>query len=764
MPLQRGMRFGLPIRNNCFVGRELQLNQLQQRLVNNRVASPESQEAISCVLYSPNGWGKTEIAVEFAYRNRDFFDCIIFLKGSIEHGLEEEFQNLAKYFGIHATKSTVVGRIKESFEESKLRWLLILDGIDFELDSLVTLGEFGSIIMTTQIDTMLPLGHPITVEPLTEEMGAALMRRYLESARHGQLPPSFKDDELGEISRKFGNHPPYLLKVVNASADYESSSKILQDINGQNQIASIFRRSSTNLRINFTELPRTSLNLLLVIAFLDGFFIHHRILLSSDDLPMDIGCSDAFRMYRTIDSLWEKRLISLGQNGISIDRDLQIDILCWLDIFTTLRDAAFSSACSLIERMMPPIDALQAIGSCDPNNAVCSPIIHAIRLYENLHQTPGRKMAYSTFALTLRKSSQDFWVATSSTEGNILFKAALAVVQAFKSQGGEQNVPGSELLSDAYGQTGDPRERAESLERDISGFLGAISSENGLEQKQQSLTYRRSPLQVRLRYTNKTEQIPTVTRDTDLYLQNAYSDLSFGLLYQGNFIEADRIIEIYRSHYEKWDPSLTDLPFENAKYYLVKSFTSMASGDSEKALQLCQQAIDFLAQGHRDTWLFSHYQFVQATMYFYAGQTRKALELHETLLAEKSSRSLPQDDISHVESVYMVSTLNYFAGNYRRAVTLCENILEYGLEKHPEERARLEYILSLAYVKCGMPDDGRIMSDRAEQFRIQHMNLTPRHIYRTEEPLATHDYFCSFYTRLTSKLKSPSVGRIADIF
>ncbi|KAI0890151.1 uncharacterized protein GGS22DRAFT_183498 [Annulohypoxylon maeteangense] len=765
MPLRKGMRFGLPIRNRCFVGREQHLRQLQRFLVHNAVTPSGSENATSCILHSQSGLGKTEIAVEFAYRNRHSFDCVVFLKCSTESGLSEEFQSLAEYLGIRATGSTIVERIKELFEQSKLRWLLILDDVDFELDSLLTRGEFGSIIVTTRKDTMCELGHAITVEPLSEKKGAALMHRYFEQAHHGRLSPLFKDQELREISRKFGNHPPSLLKVVNASIDYESSHRILQDLDGRDEIASVVRKTSTKAKVNFTDLPRTSLNLLLVVSFLDGDFISDDLLLSSRGIPIDIGCADPFRMRETIKFLRRKGLICRLRGGISIDRDLQIDILCWLDIFTALRDAVFSSACHLVRSMIPSADALQNLVSCDSNNVVRGAIPHALRLYENLHQTPGNKVASSALALTFSKASQDSWVRTSSMEGNIILKAALALVQSFQSQKGTRNgIPNHFTHFDSHGRIEDSRDTAAALETDICGFLGAVSSKNGLEERQRSMTYRGSALQVRLRYTNMTDPTFSATRDTDLILQNAYSDLSFGLLCQGDFSEADRVIEMCRSHFEGWDPNRSDLPFQYAKYYLVKSFTFMASGESGRALQFCQRAIDFLRQGHHDTWLFSHYQFAQATMYFYAGQAMKALELHEAILAERSSYSLPEDDIRYVESVYMVAALSYFTGAYERSQNLCESILEYGLENHPEECARLQYMLSQAYFKLGMIDDARIMSDRAHRFRIQRISLVPDEIPRAEEPLAMHDHFCSVYTRLTSKLKSLSVGRVVSIF
>lgn len=231
-------------------------------------------------------------------------------------------------------------------------------------------------------------------------------------------------------------------------------------------------------------------------------------------------------MRATLKPLRKKGLISPKDDGLSIERALQLEILGWLDLFTALRDSAFSSACYLVGRMIPSPDILQRVVSSDSDSPDRGVIPHAIRLYENLHQRPGNKMASLALALTFTKAGQDCWVRMSPIEGNTLLKAALVIVQALRSRKESAgHASGSQYIFQSYDQTPRAYERAERLEGEICALLGALSTHNGLQARQASMTYRRSALQIRLRQMRKKESAFTITQDDELFLQNTYSDL-----------------------------------------------------------------------------------------------------------------------------------------------------------------------------------------------------------------------------------------------
>ncbi|KAI0892895.1 hypothetical protein F4806DRAFT_505359 [Annulohypoxylon nitens] len=763
LSLRKDLRFGLPPRNHCFVGREKYLRELHQLLVTNTPAPSALTNPACCIVTSRSGMGKTDLAVEFCYRNQDFFDCVIFLEGSSKSVLLKELQQLAEYLGIPGTTpANVVDMILDVFERSELPWLLVIDDVDPDITIPFPKTELGSILMTTRRVTIPERGHTITLEPLSEKKGALMLRKYLMWTQNARLSFAFKDEEFRQISRAVGNYPLYLQKVAWASVNYESSYHILQDLDTRDKLASLLRRGSPETTmclsiingITFLEIPKTSLRLLWIVAYLDGNFIADEFLISSD-LETQIGCSNSLAMAETIQSLLERRLVSRKPGGLSINRDLQFDILRWLDDFTVLRDATFSSACHLVRAILPTTDAFQRVVSYANNRQGHNPVSHAMRLYENFRQTPGDKLAFLALAFTLCTAGQDCWTRLLRIKGNLLLKAALDIVRSLRSHTQTTfDISQPRLLFGPEDKSPRARRRAEALEGDICALLGAINCHCGIEGRHSSITYRRLALHIRLKHMRRMERTFSVTREAELQLQSSYSDLSIELLYLGDFEGADRVIEICRSHYEEWDPDKNTLLYEYAKYYYVKAFVYMALGDSDRALEASELSVDLLNEESHDTWLIAHHRFAKATMYFYGGRTVQSLEIHEALLSEISEHSLLADDIFYVESIYMVSALSYLTGDYQRTLDLCEALLDRGVENFPEEKARLQHILSLAYLKFGMIRDAKRMEDAAECFRHQHRSAVPNDILRAEIPLAIHDHFCAIHTRLTGQLAS----------
>ncbi|KAI1415843.1 hypothetical protein F5Y13DRAFT_206787 [Hypoxylon sp. FL1857] len=495
-------------------------------------------------------------------------------------------------------------------------------------------------------------------------------------AYRNELPPAFEDKHLIEISRKLGNYPLYLQKIAGASVNYMSTRLILEDIDGRSHMASLLRRApsepmtpleSVN-EIAFSELPNASLRLLCVMAYLNGNYISEELLLSSNELRVDIGCGDSFTMRETIHPLLEKGLAYKKLDGLSINSDLQFDVLRRLDRYPTIRDLYFMSACILIYGIISSLEgSLQKLVSCS-SGAVHYAIQHGMSLYENFRQTSGPKRVSLAFARILCSAGQECWAQMSITKGNSLLEAALEIIQALRDQRrGAPNASEPRFAFDSYDQSLAARRTAQVLEGDVCALLGVISSQNGVEGRQASMAYRRTALQMRLKRMKHLKSACCVTRQEERRLQNSYSDISIGLLYREDFGGADRVIEICRSHYEDWDPAKTELSYEYAKYYFVKSFTLMAAGNSTQALRASQRAVDLLGEESYNTWLHSHYRFVRATMYFYAGQPFKALEMHEAILTEGSRHFLQVDEIRHIERVYMVAALSYFLGDYGRA-------------------------------------------------------------------------------------------------
>jgi tetratricopeptide (TPR) repeat protein len=180
-------------RNPYFTGRDDVLNQLQQHL------SPEGQNDLAKIrrtaLTQPRaikglgGIGKTQIAVEFAYRSRDLkrYTHTLWVNAASEETIVASFVGMADLLPSFFTKNEtdqrkLVNAVKRWLEQSEHRWLLIFDNADaddlsFVQDYFPQQGN-GSILLTTRANAVSSIATSIEVEKMGfMESSCFLLRR-----------------------------------------------------------------------------------------------------------------------------------------------------------------------------------------------------------------------------------------------------------------------------------------------------------------------------------------------------------------------------------------------------------------------------------------------------------------------------------------------------------------------------------------------------------------------------------------------------------
>ena len=107
--------FSVPPKPAFFQGRHEYLEEMRSKLF---VDGQQSLlELKSCLITAMGGMGKTRIALEYAHRNRDFYDCIFWLGAQQLPNLWFKFASIATELGITQAESVGCNRKYELVKE-----------------------------------------------------------------------------------------------------------------------------------------------------------------------------------------------------------------------------------------------------------------------------------------------------------------------------------------------------------------------------------------------------------------------------------------------------------------------------------------------------------------------------------------------------------------------------------------------------------------------------------------------------------------------
>ncbi|MDQ2718002.1 MAG: NB-ARC domain-containing protein, partial [Chloroflexota bacterium] len=217
-------------RNPFFTGREEVLRQIQEVLHKNTAVAVTQTHAL-CGL---GGIGKTQTVLEYAYRYRDEYQAVSWVKSDTYENLLSDFLSLATLLNLperDARDQTVTLTAIKRWMQNQAAWLLIFDNAD----DLTLVREFilpgyrGHILLTTRAQAMGRLAQRIEVEIMTPEIGTLfLLRRasIIASDTPKEQVSTTDRDMAREIVRELGGLP---LALDQAGAYIEESSISLAD-------------------------------------------------------------------------------------------------------------------------------------------------------------------------------------------------------------------------------------------------------------------------------------------------------------------------------------------------------------------------------------------------------------------------------------------------------------------------------------------------------------------------------------------------------
>ncbi len=163
--------------NPFFTGREEILTRLRNVLEHNTHTAALSQPiAVSGM----GGIGKTQTAVEYAYRYREHYQAVLWLKSSTPEELAEDFAGLAQLLQLPEQQvqeqSRVIAAVKQ-WLETHTQWLLIFDNADDlpMVRNYIPLKCSGHILLTTRAHAMSGIATKIEIPMMDDAEGIRLL-------------------------------------------------------------------------------------------------------------------------------------------------------------------------------------------------------------------------------------------------------------------------------------------------------------------------------------------------------------------------------------------------------------------------------------------------------------------------------------------------------------------------------------------------------------------------------------------------------------
>ena len=164
--------WNVPNRNPFFIGREVELEELAEHL-----ASPGAAAAVT----GPDGTsgvGKSELAVEYAWRHASQYRMVWWMDAGHQASAEASLVELAALLDVPARGGTTLVSALRAELDRRADWLLIMDNVpDRDRLAAALPSRSGRVIVTSRDGGVLPSTRPVVVGPFGRAESVRLLRR-----------------------------------------------------------------------------------------------------------------------------------------------------------------------------------------------------------------------------------------------------------------------------------------------------------------------------------------------------------------------------------------------------------------------------------------------------------------------------------------------------------------------------------------------------------------------------------------------------------
>ncbi|KAF8459221.1 hypothetical protein BDZ91DRAFT_852054 [Kalaharituber pfeilii] len=329
--------FSLPNfrRNSDFVGREHLLEQLKQK-----IKGAATGNAIQVVLYGMGGVGKTQLALEYAYRHHGDYSAVFWVNAASEQTTklgftyimqqlikhhaklcdEPDYMHIGRLLGMAGKLNSVglftvqdpseeqyvVDAVKEWFAaKDNTKWLLVFDNLDdlrsFDINNYIPSSSYGTVIITSRRRESVHGRGWIEVDQMTkieaEELLLKSAKRAFEKVTEGDC--EHEKEAAATIVQKLGYLPLAIdqagacIYALDSSFSHylsEYENKVTYLLSTEWKLGTHDRAVFAAWDLSFNAIQEQNANaaeLLLLCGFLDNNDICEELLQRGMKLPMN---------------------------------------------------------------------------------------------------------------------------------------------------------------------------------------------------------------------------------------------------------------------------------------------------------------------------------------------------------------------------------------------------------------------------------------------------------------------------------------------
>ena len=211
--------------NPFFTGREEILDQLYKTFREGKGRMAKLPQALSGL----GGVGKTQTAVEYAYRYRNEYQAVLWARAESQEVLVSDFITIAGILKLaerDAKEQRIVIDAVKDWLNNHTNWLLVLDNVENleMISNFIPSENKGHVLLTTSAQAMSGWAQRVMIETMEPEEGALLLLRRANIIAQNALLDEVSDADLTqakEISQSLGGLP---LGLDQAGAYIEEAS------------------------------------------------------------------------------------------------------------------------------------------------------------------------------------------------------------------------------------------------------------------------------------------------------------------------------------------------------------------------------------------------------------------------------------------------------------------------------------------------------------------------------------------------------------